>query len=380
MKIGLLLPRSVIYPSIAFDLHDGFRAYLKKQGLEADYQIVSVNIGVGGKHDEIYAKCEQLLLDGAEIVAGYINPMAAQFIHPLFESTGRKLLVLDSGYHFPPFAGKLSNAYFISLQGNLCSRAITRKATAQGHKDFAFTCSFYDAGYRIPYSYAMSVAEQGGSIVFNHVGPLKKTEFTLQPLATYLDNNEGTALLTSYCGDMTEDFFREGRQYGFFARHSVYGTGFMAEEGWISRIPHSGNDWYSAVPWSLKLDTPENREFIATLGKTGNGPKANLFSLLGWEAAQVITGTQNLSEDIADGYAYTSPRGAVHINPVTRFTEAPVYYATVTKDEATGSGCLTDVVVVEGLEADRAALDKNIMAMLDETANSWFNSYACLDS
>jgi branched-chain amino acid transport system substrate-binding protein len=379
MKIGLLLPRSVLYPSIAFDLHDGFKAYLHKAGMQADYQIVSANIGVAAKHEDIYAKCEQMLLDGVDIVVGYINPMAAVFIHPLFESAGRMLLVLDSGYHFPSFMGKLDRAYFITLQGNLCCRAITRKATQQGHKNFAFTCSFYDAGYRVPYSYSMSVLEQEGRIVFNHVSTLKKSEFTLDPLAEYLENNEEVALLTTFCGDMTEDFFREGQRHGLFAKHSLYGPGFMADESWLSKIPHPGNDWYSAVAWSLNLESPENREFVTTM-EAVRPQKANLFSLLGWEAAQVITGTQNLSTQVADSFSYTSPRGDIRINPETRFTEAPVYYATVTKDENTGNSCLTDITKADGVEQDRLLMDKNIETMLEETANSWLNAYACLDS
>lgn len=379
MKIGLLLPRSVLYPSIAFDIHDGLKACLKKAGLENDYQIVSTNIGVGGKHDEIYAKCEQMLLDGADIIVGYINPMAAAFIHPLFESSGRKLLVLDSGYHFPTFEGKLEHAYFLSLQGNLCSRAIARKATANGHKNFAFTCSFYDAGYRIPYSYAMSIAEQGANIVFNHIGPLKKTEFTLEPLAQYLDNNEGVALLTTFCGDMTEDFFREGQRHNLFAKHPVYGAAFMADEGWISKIPHPGNNWYSAVPWSVEIDTPENKEFVQILENI-RAKKANLFSLLGWEAALVISGTQNLSIPTIGGYTYTSPRGVIKINSETHFTEAPIYYATVAKDESTGNGRLTEIMEAEGTNEDRVQMDKNIRTLLEETSNSWLNAYACLDS
>src|SRR5690606_41456978 len=118
MKLGLLLTKSVIYPSIGFDIVDGLKASLKNQGCESEYQILSKNIGVGGNNDEIYSCAEQLLLEGADIVIGYINPHAADANSPLFENSGKTLLVLDSGYHLPVYASVITNTYFISLQGN----------------------------------------------------------------------------------------------------------------------------------------------------------------------------------------------------------------------------------------------------------------------
>jgi branched-chain amino acid transport system substrate-binding protein len=46
MKIALLLPRSVIYPSMSFDMMDGFKQALKNIGLECHHEIVSVVVFV----------------------------------------------------------------------------------------------------------------------------------------------------------------------------------------------------------------------------------------------------------------------------------------------------------------------------------------------
>jgi|GEM_PF-4070559 len=145
MKIALLLPRSVIYPSLSFDIMDGFKQSLKNMGLEGYHEIVSAGIGVAAKHEEIYDHCEQFLLSGTDVIIGYMNPLAAEFVHPLFESSGKTLIVLDSGYHFPKFQ-KLSHAWFISLQGSLCTRVIVQKAIEDGFRNFAFSCSFMMPG------------------------------------------------------------------------------------------------------------------------------------------------------------------------------------------------------------------------------------------
>ncbi|MGI9650007.1 hypothetical protein [Chryseobacterium sp. RLHN22] len=373
MKIALLLPRSVIYPSISFDIIDGFKQALKNIGLEGHHEIVSAGIGVAAKHQEIYDRCEQFLIEGADIIIGYINPISAEFIHSLFQSSNKKLIVLDSGYHFPSFQGMLSNAYFISLQGGLCTRVITQKAIEEGHKNFAFTCSFYDAGYKPSYIYPSAVEEKGGAIVFNHITSLRREDFTLNPLTEYLEQQKETAVLTTFCGDMADDFFREGNN--LVNNHSVYGTGFTSDEAWLSKIPYPGSDWSSAVAWSKTLKTPENETFVSIMDGIKEG-KANLFSLLGWEAALFIA----FENETFDGITITSPRGKVFMNPDNRFTEAPVYYATVSKDEITGNCLLKDVEFAAVTEAEREHLGNNIKHIQGIEANTWLNAYACLES
>lgn len=341
--------------------------------LEGFHEIISSGIGVAAKHEEIYERCEQFLLEGADIIIGYINPLSAEFVHPLFEASGKTLLVLDSGYHLPGFHGKLTNTYFISLQGSLCTRVIAQKAIENGYKNFAFTCSFYDAGYRPSYVFAAAVEEKGGKIGFNHVTSLRRTDFTLAPLNEYLNEQKETAVLATFCGDMAEDFF--GDQNGIVKKNPVYGTGFTSDETWLSKIPYPGNDWNSAVAWSQTLPTQANKLFVETMNTIKEG-KANLFSLLGWEAALFI----GLENDCFDGMTINSPRGEVWMNPENRFTEAPVYYSTVSKDEMTGNCLLKDVHVAYATDSERESLKNNIKYLQSIEVNTWLNAYACLES
>lgn len=373
MKIALLLPRSVIYPSIAFDIIDGFKESLKNIGLEGYHEIVSAGIGVAAKHEEIYQRCEQFLIEGADIIIAYITPLAAEFVHPLFESADKTLLILDSGYHFPAFDGKLSHAYFISLQGSLCTRVIANQAIEHGHKNFAFSCSFYDAGYRPSYIYSIAIEEKGGTIGFNHITSLRRSDFTLAPLREYIEKEEQTAVLVSFCGDMAEDFFNGSSSIP--VNHSVYGTCFTADESWLKKITYPGQDWNSAIAWSQTLKTPENGVFLQIMNGIKEG-KANLFSLLGWEAALFI-GVENIR---FDEVSIDSPRGRVWMNPENGFAEAPVYYATVGQAKETENCELRDVRFASVTEAERESLKINIKNMQNIEANTWLNAYACLES
>lgn len=360
---------------MSFDMIDGLKSGLKKAGA-GNHEIVSASIGLAAKNEENYARCEQVLLDGADIVVAYMNPHAAEYVHPLFVSSGKKLLVLDSGYHFPAFEGKLSNAWFLSLQGNLCCRAIMRKAAADGFRNYALSCSFYDAGYRPSYTYTAAAEDQGGTVGISHITPLRRAEFSLDKLAEYLENNKDTALLASFCGDMAEDFFRESARLQLIAAHNTYGAGFTAEEEWLAKIPFPGREWDAAVPWAKGADNPANAEFVQTMEAIREN-KANIFSLLGWEAALFITAM----ETAGDGeIRLDSPRGTVRIDKDTNFSEAPVYYARVVKNEDNGNCRLSDIREAGDLQEERRYLQRDIAYIQSTTANSWLNAYACLDS
>jgi|GEM_PF-478029 len=376
MKIALLLPRSVIYPSMSFDIMDGFKSALKKIGIDDKHEIVTAGIGVGGNNKEIYECCEQLLLNGTDIIIAYINPLTAEFVQPIFESAGKLLIVLDSGYQFQTSDKKLSNVYFISLEGTLCSRVIVNKAIEEGQNRFAFTCSFYDAGYKSPYSYSTAIEDKGGMITYNHVTPLQRADLNLTPLDEFLEQNKDVSLVTSFCGDMAEDFFRESAKLKNIASSKTYGSGFTAEELWLQKIPYPGYNWSCAIPWASNTSNKENEEFVAAM-KNIKEQKANVFSLLGWEAALFIGNSDGQS---LDNIAIDSPRGRVYMNPKTGFSEAPLYYATVTKNEETGNCVLEDITEVSNLDQERERLQHHIIAIQDTMTNSWFNSYACLDS
>lgn len=377
MKIGLLLPRSILYPSIAFDIVDGLKESLRKNGILNTCEIVSINIGVAGKNEEIYTRCEQLLLDGVDVVVGYINPLSAEHINPLFTASGKLLIVLDSGYHFPTFQGKLPNTYFISLQGSLSCRAIVNKAINDRYFDFAFSSSFFDAGYRTSYVYASAAEAKGGKITYNYVAPLKKSEFDLTALTTHLNQNKQTAVLASFSGDMAEDFFRETAKNASANAYKIYGAGFMAEELWLDKIPYIGYEWDSCVPWSIKINTPENIEFIDTM-KTIRQNKANIFALLGWETALFI---KIIKEGkLLEGATICSPRGEVTMLEENGFSQAPLYYAKVVKNESNGNSCLTQLSQVSDLDLERNFLKQDIAYIQNTASNSWLNAYPCLES
>jgi len=381
-QIGLLVPRSAIYSTINFDLVDGLKCSLGNMGI-SDITIKTAGIGVGGNDKEIYTACEQLLFDGAEIIVGYINPVTAVMIQPLVVNAGALLVIVSAGYHIPSGDFKPVNTYTVSLQGTLGCRVLPAIAAAMGDTSIAFTCSFYDAGYRAPMAVYNGIVDAGSSILFNHATQLKKKDFTIVPLTQFLAANPGTAVIAACCGDMTADLFEAIKTEPEYRKHNMYGTPFVAEEVWLAKIPYPGIDVTAVVPWATCLETEVNAIFIETLKKKNR--TANVFSLLSWEAGMLIAKAleaDSITDRIAllEGYTYTGPRGTVTIDKETHETNAPLYKTTIVVNDANGMCKLDSATeVAAGMVGDNRSKLAQEIAAFDGTGTSWYNAYGCLD-
>lgn len=378
---GLLLPRSVIYPTMNFDMMNGLKYGLADKGMN-DVVIKTENIGLAADDKLIYAACEKLLFDGCAVVAGYMNAASAEKLQPLFAAANALLIALDAGYLYPSSMNQLPNVFYVSLQGALCCRLAAKTAQVDGHKKFAFTGSFYDAGYRGIHAFHRGVEEGDGAITFNHITPLKRADFTIEPLVKHLAEPKADAVLAAFCGDMMQDFFAGAANEHVFEHHPVYASPFMGEEQWLAQSMYPGVDMKTCVTWASTLDNEANKHFITTM--TGNKQRANIFSVIGWEAsllmaAIISSGDTADSIHVLEGMQYNGPRGAVTIDAATHQCYAPVYEAWIQKNEATGNCILAPIRESPYTEQQRKQLEHDINNFTG-TTTSWHNAYACLDS
>ncbi|MCW3123469.1 MAG: hypothetical protein JWQ38_2961 [Flavipsychrobacter sp.] len=379
-KVGLLLPRSVIYPSIGFDLMAGLKSGLENIGI-SDAEVKTESIGLGADDKQVFTVCEKLLFDGAGIVAGYVNPTTAEKLEPLFASANAIFIALDAGYHFPSSFEKHPHVFYLSLQGALCIRTNTLTATKEGKKSMAFTGSFYDSGYRTAFAFNSGLDDGGGKITYNLITPLKRADMTLEPLMAHLKEQEVDAVFASFCGDMLQDFCLAAATDNVFKDHALYGSSFAGEEQWLEQIPYPGVDMKVCVPWATTLDNESNAHFTESLKR--NNQKVNIFSLLGWEAAQLIGKAlvRPIVEAITmlEGFTFSSPRGIVQVDAITHVCHAPVYEAWVKKNNETGN-CVLEVIRESPYTEEQRSKLAHDINNISGPMSSWQNAYACLDS
>jgi len=382
-KTGLLLPRSVLYPSINFDLLEGMRTGLESND-QNDITIVTDNIGIGTNEQYIYNSCERMLMDGCSVVAGYVNPATALKLQPLFEAANAVFICIDSGYQFMlPDPQVLPNIVYVSLQGTLCCRATATLATSAGFNSFAFTTSFLDAGYRPSYSYSRALSDEGAKIVFNHVSTLKRKDFTIEPLTTFLTNEPQHAVIAAYCGDMLQDFCEHAAQSEHFSS-PLFASPFMLEETWLEKSAYPGTDLHGTVTWARDLDNPVNTAFKKSMETKGREP--NIFTVLGYETSQLLAELYRNGKagraavDSLKGWSYESPRGTVSIDATTNQSLPPLYYVKGVHDVLTGK-CKLQLsgTTVSNTTEQWDLLQQDIHALTGSTTN-WTNTYPCIES
>jgi len=375
------LPKSVIYTSINFDMMSGLRGGLAEAGIN-DIEIKTENIGIGGNDKQIYTVCEQMLMAGINIVAGYVNPATAEKLAPLFVNGNGLFISLDAGYHYPSSLSKPSHVFYISLQGALCCRITTRMALAAGAKKMAYTSSYYEAGYRSAYAFYKGLEDEQGEITMNHITKLNRREFSLAPLEEHVKNGGTDAIFASFCGDMLQDFCVASAKDNIFAESVVYGAPFMGEEQWLEQCPYPGVDIKVCVPWGRELDNEENKKMTKVLNEKKQ--KANVFSVLGWEAGVVIAaalgaGDTDAAIALLEGYSFNSPRGEVRLDADTHQCHAPVYEAVVQKNEQT-EDCRLTIGNESPYTAAQRQRHEHDISSIQGAFTSWVNAYACLES
>lgn len=369
-RIGLLLPRSTDYPSIGFDILDGLRSNLKRAGYEA-VQFFTENIGFGTDPDINHSKAEKLLLqDNVDLVIVYSGSSNADAFYRLADATGKPFILLDMGMQTVSETGS-SHCYHISLQGLHACRILGHMA-GTGNRKVLMATSFYDGGYRGPWSYDRGLSEAGGSICGNYVSGYKEAEFTIDPYIGLLNQSGAASVAACFSSYLAELFLKALAQRNSASISlPVYCSPYMAEDQVLSKCDFPGGEFHTVVPWTSSLDNPSQEQFKQNVEK--NKP-ANVFHLLGWEAAIAVMQAGAHGVQSLKGFSYESPRGTVTIHPETRYTYAPLYKGQIKAGE--DGKCRVDIL--ETISIDAADHVQVLEDKPDAVVSGWKNNYLCI--
>jgi branched-chain amino acid transport system substrate-binding protein len=330
-RIGILLPRSIEYPAIGFDLLDGLRIHLRQLGLN-DITFHTENIGFGEDQEVNHAAAEKLVLNNdVDMLIIYATSLNAENLYSFASSSSKPILFLDAGMeHFE--APLHSQCYHLTLQGTqACS--LQGKMAAGESKKIAFAASFLDGGYRGVWFTHEAIAKEGSEISGNYVSVYKPEEFSLAQLETIIQNTETGAVAASFTSYLAELFFTHLKNASEKLKNiSFYCSPFMAEETVLDNSPFPHATFHAIVPWSRTIESIENQIFIDSIKKEKN-KIANIFHLLGWEAALVVQHIINEGISSLSNSSFNTPRGIVRFHPDTNSAYAPLYKGRIVADE-----------------------------------------------
>lgn len=377
LRIGILMPRSTLYPALGLDMLNGLKQSLKQRNLFDEVKLLTDNIGFGIEEPEIYTKAEKMLLqEDADIVIVFAGLRVAEMLQPLFAASNKLLVMMHFGANIPDTWQAAPTTITHSLNFCLHARLTGRLAAQETNKQAINMVSYYDGGYRQCYALLTGHQQQGGVPRFNHITHLKLSEFTIQPIIPFLEaNSDVRTLLCLFAADQAEHFYKDiaplQQQFGL----QLYVTPMMLDAALKAALgaDFSIQQVKGYIPWHASLDNEANRLFTKN--------NANYFSLLGWDAGAIIAelapglnnGAQNMQELVrsVSGKKIDSPRGWIMIDPVSQYTYGPSYLAS----------CKNNFDITVEQEAEQVEQEwaefTQITISADESSG-WRNTYLCI--
>lgn len=383
-KIGVLLPRSSLYPAIGMDLINGLKAGLDEFTTH-DFRLYFENIGFGADESVVYSCAEKLILqEEVDMLIVYADHSAAAKLDPLMSAHKKLILVLDPGAHIPSDWTPSPCRFTISLQAALNNRITGSIAAANGAKRTIFATSFYEAGYLQCYSYQQGLEAGGGKTHEHFVVPFRLEQFNIYPLVEAFSRVQPEAVLALFSAECGKLFLEGYANAGLCKLSPLYASSFMLEEQWLSSVPFLFEDIKGTTAWTKNLGTEMNRKFMKkTKQRSGNDP--GIFSMLGWEAAQftakaidiVKTPGGNIisAGDELANIQFTSPRGNLKVDPATNYLFSPSYYVKVIQDESSGNSGLQ---LLEEVPFSQPFRDQFISDFPLGVSSKWTNTYLCI--
>lgn len=384
LQLGILMPRSTLYPSLGLDILSGLKQHLQQLNIFNDVIIVTDNIGFGVNEPEIYTKAEKMILvDDVDVVIVIADIRITEMLHPLFAASNKIMLVVNMGANFPDSWQPDSTTITHSL--NFCFHAWLTGALAANteNKNAANVLSYYDAGYRQCYCMLNSNQTNGGVPAFNHITHLKIDEFTLQPLKQFLQENiETKTLLCQFAAEQAEKFYEEIESLQKEFQLDLFLSPMMFEESMINKISNKINiqSAHGYIPWHSTLSNKENILFNETI-KTALKKEANYFTLLGWETGLIISAIYKLhkldnnnAEEIIKNLTqikFDSPRGFFKIDEASHHSYGSAYLASYKNS--------FDISLKNEKENIEAAWAKfKAETNIDADGSGWKNTYLCI--
>lgn len=375
MNVGILLPRSNAYPSIAFDLLDGLKTFLKKENLDKDISIYTESIGFGSTEKEVHEKAEKLLMQNdIDVLVAYIDLRVAPIIEPLMFTSGKPCIIVNPGANYPESWVAKPNILFLTLHDAfLCGlTGVNAAATTPA----ATASTLYDCGYLHTAAMANNFTAHGGKVVYHYVNrqqPYNKDNFEISALTSFLAQNPAVQSVLSVFDSLPASFFYSRiNAFGKAEEMHLYASPMMLQPLALQELPYKFS-LQGHVTWLPQLQNEKNSEFRQLLQQANKKP--SLFSLLGWEVAMVLQQVYeqkgNDVHDVAEtlkNIKLQSPRGALQLDEETNYFTAPAYSCSVKP----GS---TELVHEEIDSAD--AWKKFASKPLQGVSSGWTNTYLC---
>lgn len=337
IKVGILRPRSQIYPTMGDNLTQGMKLCLDQHDSMVGSRKIEIIPKDIGPHAGDAVKAFRSLAEDkdTDLVVGILSSPVAANLRETCEETKTVLIVSDIGARMPyqneksPFIFRNTFNYWQSHW------AMGQWAAKHQGKRCMIVSSLYDTGYDSIYAFRRGFDDAGGTVMGQAriIGE--------EPLGSPV--SDVISEISKDRPDMVYALFHDHSALTFAKAYSdaglardipLLGSGFMTDERLLPAMEKTAIGMKTCLPWSPTLETAENKAF-ATAYQKSTGTLPDAFAVLGYDTGQLIINALNAADGkkiqkarwmkALANVRFTSPRGDFRMNPETHSAVTPLY-------------------------------------------------------
>lgn len=367
ITIGILIPRSDIYPTFPQHIIKGIKLAFENAGINVQFKIE--DIGKGVIPDVVLAKANELIMQDVDITIAYAGKKVLDNLKSLFKNSKKPLVLLgmapniarEEEYGEAPYI--ISNSFDVWQTCYFLGEYAIKNIGKQG----IASVGLFEGGYQFLPLFNEAVDTGGGAIVATHISKkLEETDFT-NDLRNMIEANPADYLVEFYSGIDSARFYELCIQNGISKDLPVFSTSIGAEP-----FAGSKNRFIHGLSWQPFIKNTVNEEMIATYTQK-HGEEPNAYVALAYETAMWViegikacNGNYNVTTycDAVNSANFISPRGNFTVNKQMNVNKA---FPTIIIDgESITEHSFTPEFEAELIESFR-----------DRIQAGWFNPYPC---
>lgn len=374
LKIGILLPKSDMFPRLAIDFLNGFKLSLNQSDTDS-YVPKYIIESVGNATDSsLLQRVERMLLqEETDVIVCFCSYFMLDSLVTIANSYRKPIVHVTLGARV--LKPTHQSPYVLHVSLNLCQTSYLsgKYAAITFGKKAALLSSFYDGGYQLSESFFQGYTDHDGQIVYNYVSPMDYKSETFDTMIEGLKETSPEVLFSIFS-------YKEGNKV--LAKLSQSGITIptvaiplMTDENIENEVQLPEN-LYSIASWAFGEATKSMEEFKQNYqSKYSDAP--NIFSLLGDEVALILSYCLQKESSIPDQIGtYFSNKTLFTTRGELRFSEynesIPLFFK-LRKFESTEGNYQN--AVIEVLDSSFSEIIYKKMEELPYTG--WKNPYIC---
>jgi branched-chain amino acid transport system substrate-binding protein len=342
VKVGVILPMTGPFASTGRQVEAGARLWLAQNGdtiagRKVELVVKDDSPGTAGDVSKRMAQ-ELVVKDKVDILAGFGLTPSALAVAPVATEAKKPMVVMNAATSIITE----KSPYIVRVSHTLPqdTAPIAAWAAKNGIRKVYTLVADFGPGHDAETQFKKTFTAAGGEIVGEVRVPVKNPDFApylqkikdVKPDAVFLFFPPGAETIAFMKGFVDRGLAKDGIR--------IVATGDLTDEDILDALGDSALGIISSFHYSEVHNSPENKAYTAAYAKAYPKDRPNFMSVAGYDGMALIAETLKKTGGSTDpekfvaaakGLSWTSPRGKITIDPVTRDINQTVYIRKVEK-------------------------------------------------